>query len=48
MSNLTDELLIEAYLVAIEHGLDDDFISLLSSEIKERDIMPYIKGSHYS
>lgn len=35
---LSDELLIEAYLAAVEYKLDCEFISLLFSEIRTRRI----------
>ncbi|WP_440895091.1 sporulation histidine kinase inhibitor Sda [Amphibacillus sp. Q70] len=38
MNLLSDELLIEAYLAAVEYKLDYEFISLLFSEIRTRRI----------
>jgi len=38
VNRLSDELLIEAYLAAIEYELDREFISLLFTEIRARNI----------
>ncbi|WEG12924.1 sporulation histidine kinase inhibitor Sda [Pullulanibacillus sp. KACC 23026] len=38
MEFLTDDRLIEAYSLAIEHNLDYDFIKLLKEEIDRRHI----------
>ncbi|SEN67081.1 Sporulation inhibitor A [Amphibacillus marinus] len=38
MNLLTDDLLVEAYLSAIDHHLDQRFIKLLWSEISTRQL----------
>lgn len=46
LKNLSDDLLIEAFMKAIDLELDKDFCDLMESEILNRDLMiPYQKKS---
>jgi len=43
MLNMSDELLIESYLKAIEHNLSPDFIKQLEIEIRRRSLLSELK-----
>ncbi|WP_070120741.1 sporulation histidine kinase inhibitor Sda [Bacillus marinisedimentorum] len=45
MKNLSDDLLIESYLKAVELQLSRDFISLIKSEIDRRALTSRIRVS---
>jgi developmental checkpoint coupling sporulation initiation to replication initiation len=45
MRKLSDELLIESYFKATEMKLHDDFIELITNEIKRRSLGHVLKAS---
>lgn len=46
MAILTDEMLLDSYIMAIELQLDQEFITLLLIEIQKRDLDITFQGVH--